>query len=176
MKVLVTGSRGFIGSNLCAALRNVRDGKDRREFVAPLKSLTILEYTRQTDACQLEEWCSSCDFVIHLAGANRPDDDREFDKVNVGLLAEMIGHLERVGNVCPIVLASSVQASLTGRYAESPYGASKQRAEALLDAHVNASSAASAGRIFAVRVVVFPTDTDAAALLIVTLSTAAATP
>lgn len=141
MKVLVTGARGFIGRNVCASLENIRDGKDRREALATLLPLEIFEATRSTDERQLEEWCRSCDFVVHLAGVNRPEDDSEFMKVNCGFLEQVIELLQRQGNTCPILLGSSVQASLAGRFSASAYGKSKRAAEEALQEHVRQTGA-----------------------------------
>lgn len=132
MKVLVTGAKGFIGRNLCAALRNVRDGKDRRARFEGLLPLEVFEYDVQSGREQLEAFAASADFVFNLAGVNRPEDASEFMEGNCGFLSELLGVLERSGNACPVMLASSAQASLEGRYEGSEYGKSKLAAEELL--------------------------------------------
>lgn len=132
MRVLVTGARGFVGKNLCEALKNVRDGKDRRERYRPLLPLEVWECGRETPAEVLDAWCASCDFVFHLAGVNRPRDPGEYGPGNLGPLEALLASLERHGNSCPVMLASSAQATLRGRYAGSAYGQSKLAAERLL--------------------------------------------
>lgn len=135
MKVLVTGAKGFVGQNLCASLANVRDGKDKRPAFQKLLPVEILACDRDTSREQLEEWCSDCGFVFHLAGVNRPDDPAEFWETNQGFTAELLGILEAQGNDCPVMLASSIQATLVGRFAHSDYGKSKLAAEELLQEH-----------------------------------------
>lgn len=129
MKILVTGARGFVGRNLCLGLRNVMEGKDRTR--PGLKIGAVFEYDLGSSREQLESYCSECDFVFNLAGVNRPEDRREFMEGNRGFAEELLGVLRRHGNACPVMLASSVQASLTGRYAGSEYGRSKLAAEEL---------------------------------------------
>ena len=135
MKVLVTGAKGFVGQNLCTALAAIRDGKDQRPGLKPLLPLEVYECDRGTARQQLEEWCGQCGFVFHLAGVNRPDDPAEFQQVNRGFTEELLQLLEAQGNSCPVMLASSVQASLEGRYEGSEYGKSKLAAEELLREH-----------------------------------------
>ena len=135
MRVLVTGAFGFVGQNLCAALKNIRDGKDRRGRYRPLLPLEVFECGRDTPAEALEAWCARADFVFHLAGVNRPKDPAEYVAGNAGLTGELVGLLERHNNRCPVMLASSAQASLQGRYAGSAYGESKLEAERLLWGH-----------------------------------------
>ena len=138
MRVLVTGARGFVGSNLCEALKNARDGKDRREKYQALLPLEVMECDRDTTADELAEYCSRAEFVVHLAGVNRPKDDSEFWTGNVGSLEDVLARLEWAGNKAPVLLASSVQASLQGRYAGSAYGKSKLDAENLLRQYADA--------------------------------------
>lgn len=133
MKILVTGANGFIGRNLCASLQAIRDGKDRTHPELNIEELLL--WTRDTDAREQAEFCREADFVFHLAGVNRPKDAAEFQKCNGDLTAELFRMLARAGNRCPVMLASSVQASLMGRYAGSLYGASKQAGEEAAFAH-----------------------------------------
>lgn len=132
MKVLVTGAKGFVGRNLCEALKNIRDGKDRREKYQQLLPLTVYEYDRDGTQDELSFYCSAADFVFNLAGVNRPKDPSEFMEGNRGfgeMLLDLLGHHD---NKCPVMLSSSVQASLEGRYAGSLYGESKLAGEELL--------------------------------------------
>lgn len=131
MKVLVTGAKGFVGRNLCESLKNIRDGKDRRERFAPLLPLEVYEYDLGSTEGQLEDWCSRADFVFNLAGVNRPKDPIEFMTGNFGFASELLAALERHANTCPVMLASSVQASLEGRFVGSDYGESKLAGESL---------------------------------------------
>ena len=131
MRVLVTGAKGFVGRNLCESLKAIRDGKDRRERYQALLPLEIFEYDRDSSLEDLEAWCANADFVFNLAGVNRPDDPAEFMEGNFGFASELLGLLERCGNKCPVMLASSAQASLEGRYAGSEYGRSKLAGEGL---------------------------------------------
>ena len=132
MRVLVTGARGFVGRNLCAALKNIADGKDRREKYRSLLPLTVYEYDRDGTREELSLYCAAADFVFNLAGINRPKDPSEFMEGNRGFGEVLLGLLEHHGNRCPVMLSSSVQASLEGRYANSPYGESKLAGEELL--------------------------------------------
>lgn len=132
MKVLVTGAKGFVGRNLCEVLKNIRDGKDRREKYQQLLPLTVYEYDRDGTQDELSFYCSAADFVFNLAGINRPKDPSEFMEGNRGFgetLLDLLGHHD---NMCPVMLSSSVQASLEGRYAGSLYGESKLAGEELL--------------------------------------------
>ena len=131
MKVLVTGAKGFVGRNLVETLKCVRDGKDRRAHYAPLLPLEVFEYDRDSSAADLERFCAEADFVFNLAGVNRPKDSSEFMEGNFGFASELLGALERAGNRCPVMLASSAQASLEGRFAGSEYGRSKLAGERL---------------------------------------------
>ena len=132
MKVLVTGAKGFVGRNLCEALKNIAGGKDRREKYQSLLPLTVYEYDRDGTQEELSFYCSAADFVFNLAGINRPKDPSEFMEGNMGFGETLLGLLEHHGNKCPVMLSSSVQASLEGRYAGSPYGESKLAGEELL--------------------------------------------
>lgn len=129
MKVLVTGAAGFVGKNLVASLENIRDGKDRTR---PEMSVDeIYEYDIQTDPVLLEEYCAKTDFVFNLAGVNRPKDNAEFMAGNFGFATTLLETLKKHGNTCPVMLSSSIQATLLGRYAGSDYGRSKLAGEEL---------------------------------------------
>ncbi|WP_066832920.1 polysaccharide biosynthesis C-terminal domain-containing protein [Collinsella ihumii] len=132
MKVLVTGAKGFVGRNLCESLKTIRDGKDRRERYRGLLPLTVCEYDVDGTREELSLYCSEADFVYNLAGVNRPEDPADFMSGNRGFASELLGLLEHHGNRCPVMLSSSVQASLEGRYAGSAYGESKLAGERLL--------------------------------------------
>lgn len=132
MKVLVTGAKGFVGRNLCCALKNIADGKDRREKYQGLLPLTVYEYDRDGTQEELSFYCAAADFVFNLAGINRPKDSSEFMEGNLGFGETLLALLEHHGNKCPVMLSSSVQATLEGRYADSPYGESKLAGEELL--------------------------------------------
>lgn len=131
MKVLVTGAKGFVGRNLCESLKAIRDGRDRRECYQALLPLTIYEYDRDGSREELSLYCAEADFVFNLAGVNRPKDSSEFMVGNRDFGEELLGLLEHHGNKCPIMLSSSAQASLVGRYEGSAYGESKRAGEAL---------------------------------------------
>ena len=112
MRVLVTGARGFVGRNLCCALKNIRDGKDRRAKYQQLLPLEVMEYDVDSTPGELEGYCSRADFVFNLAGVNRPKDQAEFMEGNFGFASTLLETLERHGNRCPVMLSSSAQASL----------------------------------------------------------------
>ena len=133
MNVLITGANGFVGKNLTQRLYALRDGRDRTR--PALRIDEVLLYTRETAPETLAAYCRSADFVVHLAGVNRPQDPEEFTTGNTDLTRTLLAQLRQSGNRCPVLLASSIQASLTGRYAGSPYGRSKRAAEALLRAY-----------------------------------------
>ncbi len=130
MNILVTGAGGFVGKNLISALKNLRDGKDRTRQELHIQD--IYEVRRNTSADQLAESCSRADFVFHLAGVNRPADPAEFMKGNCGFTETLLDTLKSCGNACPVMLASSIQASLEGRYKGSKYGESKLAAEEMI--------------------------------------------
>lgn len=131
MKVLVTGAKGFVGRNLCESLKSIRDGRDRRERYRSLLPLTVYEYDVDGTREELSLYCSQADFVFNLAGVNRPEDPADFMRGNLGFASELLGLLEHHGNTCPVMLSSSAQASLEGRYAGSAYGESKLAGENL---------------------------------------------
>lgn len=141
MNILVTGSKGFVGRNLCESLKNIRDGKDRREKYRDLLPLSINEYDKDGSWEELESYCSEADFVFDLAGVNRPKDPSEFMEGNRDFADGLLGVLERHGNHCPVMYASSVQATLSGRYAGSAYGESKRAGEGLLFDYAKRSGA-----------------------------------
>ena len=129
MRILVTGAKGFAGKNLCAALRNIIDGKDRTR--PALKIDAIYEYDIDNNLEQLDNYCKNADFVFNLAGVNRPKDTREFMEGNFGFASTLLDTLKKHGNKCPVMLSSSQQASLTGRFGNSEYGRSKKAGEEL---------------------------------------------
>lgn len=131
MKILVTGAKGFVGRNLCESLKNIRDGKDRRGRYQSLLPLTVYEYDIDGTREELSLYCAEADFVFNLAGVNRPENPEDFMKGNFGFTSELLGLLEHHGNKCPVMLSSSAQASLEGRYAGSIYGESKLAGENL---------------------------------------------
>ena len=133
MKILVTGAKGFVGKNLCAALKNIKDGKDRR--FPDLKIEEIFEYDLDSTPEQLDQWCKECDFVFNLAGVNRPQNQEEFMQGNFGFASTLLDTLKKYGNRCPVMLSSSQQASLTGRFGNSEYGRSKKAGENLFLAY-----------------------------------------
>lgn len=129
MKILVTGAKGFVGKNLCYALKNVKEGKDKtRENLAIDE---IYEYDVDSKPCELEEYCKNADFVFNLAGVNRPKTQEEFMQGNFGFASLLLDTLKKYGNKCPVMLSSSLQATLIGRYAEGEYGKSKKAGEDL---------------------------------------------
>ena len=127
MKILVTGAKGFVGKNLCWALRNIKEGKDRR--FPNLQIEEIFEYDLDSTPEELDAWCSDCDFVFNLAGVNRPQNQEEFMQGNFGFASTLLDTLRKYGNRCPVMLSSSQQASLTGRFGNSEYGRSKKAGE-----------------------------------------------
>lgn len=128
MKILVTGAKGFVGKNLCEALKNVRDGKNR---TAPIKVDEIFEYDVDTPVNYLDEFCEKADFVFNLAGVNRPKTQEEFMLGNFGFASLLLDTLKKHKNKCPVMLSSSAQASLSGRFKASEYGKSKKAGEGL---------------------------------------------
>ena len=135
MRVLVTGAKGFVGRNLVESLKAISDGKDRRERYSKLLPLTVYECDLDTSREELSLFCAEADFVFNLAGVNRPEDPAEFMHGNFGFASDLLGLLEHHGNCCPVMLASSAQASLEGRYAGSAYGESKLAGEELFFAY-----------------------------------------
>ncbi|MBE5907619.1 MAG: SDR family oxidoreductase [Lachnospiraceae bacterium] len=129
MNILVTGAAGFVGRNLVENLKNIRDGKNRTRPNLTINRL--YEYDRGNTLEELELFCADCDFVFNLAGVNRPQDPAEFKSGNFGFASTLLETLKKHGNKCPVMLSSSVQASLTGRFGESEYGKSKLAGEEL---------------------------------------------
>jgi UDP-2-acetamido-2,6-beta-L-arabino-hexul-4-ose reductase len=129
MKILVTGSAGFVGRNLVENLKNIRDGKNRTRPNLTIE--TIYEYDRHNSLEELDVFCSDCDFVFNLAGVNRPQDPAEFKAGNFGFASTLLDTLKRHHNTCPVMLSSSLQATLAGRFGTSEYGLSKRDGEEL---------------------------------------------
>jgi UDP-2-acetamido-2,6-beta-L-arabino-hexul-4-ose reductase len=129
MRVLITGAKGFVGKNLCANLSNIQEGKDRR--FPELNIEEIYEYDIDTDPSLLDGFCAKADFVFNLAGVNRPQNQEEFMQGNFGFASTLLDTLKKHGNKCPVMLSSSQQASLTGRFGNSEYGRSKKAGEDL---------------------------------------------
>ena len=129
MNILLTGAAGFVGKNLCEALKAVRDGKDRTR--PELKIDEIFEFDIASAPASLDGFCEKADFVFNLAGVNRPKDQSEFMAGNFGFASALLASLEKAKNACPVMLSSSVQATLIGRYGQSDYGKSKLAGEEL---------------------------------------------
>lgn len=138
MNILVTGSSGFVGKNLTCALKNIRDGKDRTR--PELTISEIFEYDVDTDPAMLADYCSQADFVFNLAGVNRPKEQGEFMAGNFGFASTLLNTLKKYGNACPVMLSSSIQATLIGRY-DNEYGRSKQAGEELFFAYAKETDA-----------------------------------
>ena len=138
MRILVTGAKGFVGRNLCAQLKNIRDGKARNygfEIAGQAGNdetiEEVYEYDLDSTPEQLDAWCRDADFVFNLAGVNRPQNQEEFMAGNFGFASTLLDTLRKHGNKCPVMLSSSQQASLTGRFGNSEYGRSKKAGEDL---------------------------------------------
>ncbi len=129
MKILVTGAKGFVGKNLCAALKNVQEGKDKTRGID--SNIEIFEFDIDTDKALLDTYCKEADFVFNLAGVNRPQNQEEFMEGNFGFASTLLDTLKKYNNTCPVMLSSSLQATLIGRYAEGDYGKSKKAGEDL---------------------------------------------
>lgn len=139
MKILVTGAKGFVGKNLCAALKNVADGKDKTRGID--SDITVYEFDIDTDKNLLPEYCKDADFVFNLAGVNRPENPEDFMNGNFGFASELLNSLKAAENTCPVMLSSSLQATLVGRYAEGEYGKSKKAGEDLFFSYSNETGA-----------------------------------
>ena len=130
MNILITGAAGFVGKNLTAALQNIRDGKDRTH--PQLQIGEIYLYDIDSPASLLEEACSKADFVFNLAGVNRPKNQEEFMQGNFGFASILLDTLKKYNNTCPVMISSSIQATLAGRFGTSEYGKSKKAGEELI--------------------------------------------
>ena len=128
-KILVTGAKGFVGKNLCAQLNNIKDGKARCYGDVTVEA--VFEYDLDSTQEELDQWCAEADFVFNLAGVNRPQNQEEFMQGNFGFASTLLDTLKKHKNTCPVMLSSSQQASLTGRFGNSEYGRSKKAGEDL---------------------------------------------
>lgn len=129
MRILVTGAKGFVGKNLCAVLNNIKDGKDKTRPNIYIDE--VFEYDIDSSFEQLQAYCQKADFVFNLAGVNRPKEQSEFMEGNFGFASTLLDNLKKYNNKCPVMLSSSQQASLTGRFGNSEYGRSKKAGEDL---------------------------------------------
>ena len=139
MKILVTGAKGFVGQNLVANLKNIQQGKNRTRPALQIDE--IYEYDINSTPQELETYCAQADFVFNLAGVNRPKDQSEFMQGNFGFASTLLDTLKKHGNTCPVMLSSSIQATLIGRYGESDYGKSKLAGEELFFAYAKETGA-----------------------------------
>ena len=130
MKILVTGAKGFVGRNLCAQLNNIKEGKAR--WYGDLQIETVYAYDIDSKPEELDRWCQDCDFVFNLAGVNRPQDPKEFMEGNFGFATTLLNTLKAHKNNCPVMISSSIQATLAGRFGTSEYGKSKKAGEELM--------------------------------------------
>lgn len=140
MKILVTGSAGFLGRNLVENLKNIRDGKNKTRPDIQIEE--IYEYGKESTQEDLNRYCKDCDFVFNLAGVNRPQDPKEFREGNFGFASTLLSTLKKHDNKCPVMLSSSIQATLAGRFGNSEYGRSKKDGEELFFNYAKSSGAA----------------------------------
>ena len=131
MRILVTGAKGFVGKNLCSQLNNIKEGK-AKWYNLPEPIDAIYEYDIDSTPEQLDQWCKDCDFVFNLAGVNRPQDPKEFMEGNFGFATILLNTLKKYKNNCPVMISSSIQATLAGRFGTSEYGKSKKAGEELM--------------------------------------------
>jgi len=139
MKILVTGAKGFVGKNLCAQLNNIREGKNKS--YGNLTISEVFEYDIDSSLEQLDSYCQSCDFVFNLAGVNRPQNQEEFMLGNFGFASTLLDLLKKHKNSCPVMISSSIQATLAGRFGNSEYGKSKKAGEELMFAYAEETGA-----------------------------------
>ena len=137
MKILVTGAKGFVGKNLCAALKNLKDGKDKTRPALSIED--VFEYDIDSNPAELDVYCAQANFVFNLAGVNRPQTQEEFMQGNFGFASTLLNALKKHNNQCPVMLSSSIQATLIGRYADGEYGKSKKAGEELFFDYENQS-------------------------------------
>ena len=130
MKILVTGAKGCVGRNLCSQLNNIKEGKAR--WYGDVKIEEVYEYDIDSTPEQLDQWCRDCDFVFNLAGVNRPKNQEEFMEGNFGFASTLLNTLKKYKNNCPVMISSSIQATLAGRFGTSEYGKSKKAGEELM--------------------------------------------
>jgi len=130
MKILVTGAKGFVGRNLVSQLRNIKEGKAKWYPVD--SDITIYEYDIDSTPAELDAYCKDCDFVFNLAGVNRPQNQEEFMQGNFGFASTLLDTLKKYNNTCPVMISSSIQATLSGRFGTSEYGKSKKAGEELM--------------------------------------------
>lgn len=130
MKILVTGAKGFVGRNLCAQLNNIKDGKAK--CYGPLVVEAVYAYDIDSTPEELDAYCRDCDFVFNLAGVNRPQNQEEFMQGNFGFASTLLDTLKKYQNNCPVMISSSIQATLAGRFGTSEYGKSKKAGEELM--------------------------------------------
>ena len=130
MKILVTGAKGFVGKNLCSQLKNIRDGKAK--CYGDIAISEVYEYDIDSTPQELDQWCKECDFVFNLAGVNRPQNQEDFMKGNFGFASTLLDTLKKYHNTCPVMISSSIQATLAGRFGNSEYGRSKKAGEELM--------------------------------------------
>ena len=130
MKILITGAKGFVGRNLCAQLKNIQEGKAK--CYGNLTVSAIYEYDIDSTLEELDAYCKDCDFVFNLAGVNRPQNQDEFMQGNFGFASTLLDNLKKYQNTCPVMISSSIQATLAGRFGTSEYGKSKKAGEELM--------------------------------------------
>ena len=135
----MTGAKGFVGKNLCAQLNNIREGKNKS--YGDLTISEVFEYDIDSSLEQLDSYCQSCDFVFNLAGVNRPQNQEEFMQGNFGFASTLLDLLKKHKNSCPVMISSSIQATLAGRFGNSEYGKSKKAGEELMFAYAEETGA-----------------------------------